>query len=142
MPYFGERSRKNLSTCHPDLLLLSLKVIKEIDFAVIEGHRGEARQNILAGTGKSKVIYPKSYHNTWPSLALDYIPWPFDATPEAWEDEKRFKKIADIFKETAIPYEIELLWGGDWRGLHDLGHIQLMSKNFTPYEHGYKVVDE
>lgn len=141
MPAFGERSKANLAGCHPDLQTVANAAIQRIDFAVIEGHRGQGRQNAMHAEGKSDEEYPHGRHNTWPSLAFDFIFWPFDGSDAAWANDAAFKAVADVIIEEGAKLGIVLLWGGNWKGLNDTDHIQLVSKNGVPYPKTYKTVD-
>lgn len=141
MPAFGTRSQANLAGCHPDLVQVANAAIQRIDFAVIEGHRGQGRQNALCAAGESKEQYPHSAHNCSPSLAFDYVFWPFDGSDKAWADDAAFKAVADVMIEEGAKLGIVLLWGGNWKSLGDTDHIQLVSKNGVPYPKTYKTVD-
>ena len=54
MPKFGSRSKSRLKTCDTRLQDLFNEVIKHVDCSVLEGHRGEERQNKFYDEGKSK----------------------------------------------------------------------------------------
>ena len=98
-----------------------------MDFTVICGHRGEMEQNAAYKLGNSKLKFPRSKHNKVPSLAFDFIPFPF----RGWNNKEDFIKVANFIKGVAatlkhegkIDHEIE--WGGDWKSFSDLPHIQL-----------------
>ena len=110
MPYFGKRSKKNLTTCDDRLQRIFNEVIKHVDCSVIEGHRSEDRQNKLFKEGKTKVKFPNGRHNANPSLAADVVPYPID-----WEDRERMTLFAGFVKGIAKGmYNIDLRWGGDW----------------------------
>ena len=85
MPRFGKSSKKRLLTCDKRLQDVFNEVIKYVDCSVLEGHRGEERQNKLKEEGKSKVSYPKGRHNASPSRAVDVVPYPVD-----WKARERF----------------------------------------------------
>lgn len=116
MPKFGARSRENLSEVHPRLQEIFNEVIKYYDCSVIEGHRTEEEQNKLYSAGKSKVIYPHSKHNKYPSEAADVVPYPVD-----WSDTKRFYHFAGFVKGIAASLGYKIRWGGDWDSDNDLG---------------------
>jgi len=86
MPHFGKTSRKRLATCHEDLQLVFNEVIKHFDCTIVCGHRGEADQNDAFERGNSKLRFPQSKHNQWPSLAVDAVPWPIN-----WDDTDRMR---------------------------------------------------
>ena len=109
MPRFGKSSKKRLLTCDKRLQEIFNEVIKYIDCSVLEGHRGEKRQNKLQEEGKSKVRYPKGRHNASPSLAVDVAPYPID-----WNDRERFHLFAGYVLGVARGLGYTLRWGGDW----------------------------
>jgi len=96
MPKFSRSSKRNLSTCHPDLIVLFNEVIKYFDCKVICGRRGKTAQNNAFIKGHSKVKYPNSKHNPDPSMAADVIPYPIE-----WENIKRMKFFAGFVLGTA-----------------------------------------
>lgn len=61
---FGERSKKNLSTCIPDLVLVAEEALKysAVDFGISQGARSVEKQLEYYRTGKSKVN-PNKYQN-------------------------------------------------------------------------------
>lgn len=130
MPTFGERSRKNLDTCHQDLQMVLEEAIKHVDFTVLEGHRGKELQNKYYNEGKSKLSFPQGKHNTIPSLAVDIAPWPIN-----WKDLNRFGAVVFLIKGIALMMGIKLRLGADWNGdfkfnesFLDVPHIELHSK--------------
>ena len=109
MPRFGKRSKERLSTCHKDLQLVFNEVIRYVDCSILEGHRGEDRQNSLYEEGKTKVRYPNGRHNASPSRAVDVTPYPVN-----WEDRERQTLFAGFVLGVANQMGITLRWGGDW----------------------------
>jgi peptidoglycan L-alanyl-D-glutamate endopeptidase CwlK len=109
MPRFGKTSREKLSTSHEDLQKVFNEVIKHVDCSVIEGHRGQERQDKLLLEGKTKVQYPLGRHNASPSNAVDVVPYPVD-----WNDRERFHLFAGFVLGIAQSMSIKLRWGGDW----------------------------
>ena len=80
MPKFGKKSKLRLLSCDYRLQNVLKEVIKYVDCSVLEGHRGEKRQNELFIEGKTKVKYPNGRHNAKPSRAVDVVPaLPVDA---------------------------------------------------------------
>ena len=75
MPTFSKTSLDRLSTCHEDLIIFCTELIKHYDFVVVCGHRGEEEQNEAYAKGNSKLKFPNSKHNTYPSKAVDLAPW-------------------------------------------------------------------
>lgn len=125
---FGERSNKNLDTCHPDLQLIARTVISrsKVDFGISEGHRSVERQYQLFLEGKSKIDgkTKKGKHNYDPSLAIDiYIYHPdVDLRRKMAYSTIHLAYIAGLFDSVAV----ELLskgrishwirWGANWDG--------------------------
>lgn len=111
MPKFSNHSIYQLSTAHDKLNLLFSEVIKHIDCTVLEGHRGEKKQNEAFEKGRSKVKFPDGKHNKYPSLAVDVAPYPID-----WDDTKRWYFFAGFVWATANQMGIKVRWGGAWSG--------------------------
>ena len=109
MPRFGKRSRERLATCDERLQRVFNEVINYVDCSVLEGHRGEERQEKLFKDGKTKVHYPDGRHNASPSRAVDVVPYPVD-----WDDRERFHLFAGFVLGIAYSMDISLRWGGDW----------------------------
>lgn len=53
MPYYSERSKKRLETCHEDLQKLFNEVIKHFDCTILCGHRGQEEQDKAFAEGMS-----------------------------------------------------------------------------------------
>ena len=125
---FGARSKKNLGEAHQDLQRLFNEVIKVVDCAVIEGHRPKSEQDRAYLSGKSKLKFPRSKHNSMPSQAVDVVPWPLN-----WRDTKRFYEFGELVVGIASEMNIGIRWGGDWDGdgdyrdqsFNDLVHFEL-----------------
>ena len=109
MAKFGSSSRRRLATCDERLQKVFYKVVEYVDCSVLEGHRGEERQNKLLKEGKTKVAYPKGRHNSIPSRAVDVAPYPID-----WNDRERFHLFAGYVLGMARRMGYTLRWGGDW----------------------------
>lgn len=109
MPKFGRSSRDKLQTCCLELRMVFERVVQEVDCTILEGHRGEERQNMLFDMGQSKVRYPDGKHNSTPSKAVDVAPYPID-----WDNRERFILFAGYVLGVAESMGITLRWGGDW----------------------------
>lgn len=109
---YSGRSITNLNTCHPKLQLLMLEAIKHRDISVIEGHRGEEKQNEYFQAGKSKKQWPDSKHNKLPSLALDAIPCP--TKPEDWNNREFWIEWGSWLRGLADGLGIPIVCGIDW----------------------------
>lgn len=140
---FGDRSKKNLDTCHKDLKTIFLLAIKrsKIDFGISEGHRSIERQNKLFNEGKSKIdgINKKGKHNYNPSLALDiYVYHPDSATRSKLAyNKEHLTYIAGIVdscaKELYDNGEVNHLirWGANW----DSDGVIALDQSFDDYPH-------
>jgi len=129
MPKIGQRSQERLDTCDPRLKLILEKAIEIYDFTVLQGHRNEKEQTDYFERGLSKVEYPNSKHNKFPSMAVDIAPYPID-----WNDTKRFYFLAGIILTIAHENGIAIRWGGDWnrdynfddQKFNDLPHFEIV----------------
>lgn len=99
------------------------EVSKTVNCSLICGFRNEADQNKAFADKKSKLRWPNSRHNTWPSEAVDIVPYPVN-----WQDIKAFKAMAVKIKEAAKEVGVEIVWGGDWVKLRDYPHWELKRK--------------
>lgn len=130
MPRFSNKSKLLLSTCDSMLQDVCGEAIRIMDFTIISGHRSEKDQNKVFADGNSKVEWPDSKHNQYPSQAVDIAPYPID-----WNDTARFYLLAGIIIDRAHLRGIPIRWGGDWDGdfnlkenkFADLGHFELRS---------------
>ena len=129
MPNFSKESIDNLNTAHPILKELFEEVVKYFDCKVLCGHRGKEEQDKAFTEGKSKLKFPKSKHNSNPSLAVDVYPYPID-----FKDIKRFYMFIGFVKGIATSKGIKIRTGGDWDGdtqvkdetFIDLPHFELI----------------
>lgn len=129
MAQFGEKSFNELNTCHPDLIKLFTEVVKHYDCSVICGARDQVEQDKAFHSGHSKLKYPDSLHNKFPSLAVDVVPYPID-----WNDRIRFYHFAGFVQALAVAMSIKIRWGGDWTqdfnfkndSFVDLPHFELI----------------
>lgn len=106
---FGKSSLKRLETCDPRLQEILNEAIKEIDFSVLCGHRNEEDQNKAVKGGFSKVKYPNSKHNSYPSKAVDCAKYPL-----RWENLDDFKELAAVILRIAKEKGYKVRWGADW----------------------------
>ena len=107
---FGPRSAARLLTCHKDLQRLMNEAIKgPVDFTVLCGYRSQIEQDAAVTAGASKLHWPKSKHNKYPSLAVDVVPYPID-----WDDITRFQALANHINATAKKLGIFVRHGADW----------------------------
>lgn len=125
----SKMSQKRLDTCHPKLQEIVNDVLKFRDISVLCGHRTKAEQEAAFITKHSKLRWPKSKHNSLPSLAIDIAPYPID-----WKDTKGFHALAKLFLSIAHEKGIKIRWGGDFNmdgdktknDAWDLPHFELV----------------
>jgi len=125
MPSFGGQSRMRLNTCHPDLIRLFEEVVKHYDCTILCGHRGEEEQTKAFKEGRSKVEFPLSKHNAYPSLAVDAAPYPVD-----WDDLQRFYHFVGYVRGVAQGMGIKIRSGADWDG-----DFEIRDQNFNDIVH-------
>lgn len=113
MPTFGTASKAQLASCHPRLQLVLNEAIKDFDFVVVEGHRGQVAQNAAFAKGLSKLKWPFGNHNKKPSKAADCAPYPVD-----WSNRTvaiaRFGVMAGVILAHAKRLGVKLRFGWDW----------------------------
>ena len=89
------------------------KAIQYADITVLEGYRDEKAQNEAYDKGMSQVRFPNSKHNTYPSMAVDAVPYPID-----WKDTERLAYFAGMIKGIAnvmlLGTGYKLVSGIDW----------------------------
>ena len=130
MPIFGTRSLLQLETCHEDLQRVLREAIKYVDFSVIEGHRSREDQQKYFAEGRSKLdgVTKKSRHQSFPSEAVDIVPY-----PSAYGDQQLMIELGRFVQGLGCGMGVELRWGGDWDGdfdrhdqtFDDLPHLEL-----------------
>lgn len=112
MPSFGSTSLRRVRSAHSVLETLAHRVVARRDIAVTEGHRDEVKQMLYYKNGTSKLKWPHSKHNSFPSMALDITPY-----PEMWESIPAFKELREIVLEEWEKMKKEHTTGG-----YDLRH--------------------
>ena len=116
--------------CSDDLDYQVLQAKAE-DCTILEGHRGEERQNQMIFEGKSQLSWPNSNHNGSPSSAVDVAPYSID-----WSNRDRFHCFVGYVMGTAQSMGYPLRWGGDWDSdtetndnkFDDLVHFELAER--------------
>ncbi len=133
MPYrWSQRSRDRLATCDPDLILLFNEALADpacpSDMSIVCGHRGEAEQNAAYARGASSLKWPRSRHNSVPSMAVDVAPYVAGSISWDWD---YYRPLAAHIKRVWSRLKSEgrvsgsLVWGGDWTRLKDGPHWQI-----------------
>lgn len=129
---FGAESMRQRATCDPRLQRLLDEAIKYFNFAIVEGHRGEAAQNIAYAKHLSEVPWPLGKHNATPSRAADLAPFPVDWR-EGEKPHLRFAMMMGVVLVCARQLGIKVRFGLDWnRNLDprdenfiDMPHVEL-----------------
>jgi peptidoglycan LD-endopeptidase CwlK len=106
---YSKRSLSNLRGCDIRLQQIFVEVIKHQDCTILEGHRDKKKQTEVFNKGLSKLKFPHSKHNSYPSKAVDVVPYPID-----WNNHKRFILFAGFVMGIAASLGIKIRWGGDW----------------------------
>jgi peptidoglycan L-alanyl-D-glutamate endopeptidase CwlK len=114
-------SRAQLDTCDVRLQRLFGEVDRYYPCLILEGHRDEAAQNAAFDEGKSRLKWPDSNHNSYPSRAVDVAPLPLD-----WENAEEFWHFSGFVLGTAHALRINLRYGGDWDRDRDLRDNKLV----------------
>ncbi len=130
---FGNRSKQNLASCHPDLQLIAEESLKvsQVDFGISEGHRSIEKQLEYFNTGKSKVdgIKIKGKHNYQPSLAFDIYAYvsgkpklAFNTTYLSYLGGVITSVANRLLNEGRISHKIR--WGYNWDSDGEIGTDQ------------------
>jgi peptidoglycan L-alanyl-D-glutamate endopeptidase CwlK len=101
---------KRLAQCHELLQELAKELIKHRDVTVLEGHRAKVKQDEYFEKGFSKVQFPNSKHNKWPSQAFDIGPYPL---PD-WNDVITWAEFVGFVRGVAMMMGIKIRSGLDW----------------------------
>lgn len=121
----SRRSLDRLTGVHPDLVAVVQRAItiSDVDFAVLEGVRSQARQQQLLAAGASQTM--RSRHLTGHAVDLGAIV----AGDVRW-DFPLYDRIAIAVKAAAADLKIPVEWGGDWKRFRDGPHYQLPWKEY------------
>ncbi|UZJ37345.1 M15 family metallopeptidase [Prosthecochloris sp. SCSIO W1103] len=137
MPRFSALSNERLGECDFRLQRLFREVIRHFDCVVLCGHRNRAEQERAFSEGTSKVGWPKSKHNKYPSHAVDVAPYDMPPVgPVNWQDRERMTFFAGFVLATAKQLGINIRWGGDWDR-----DTQVRDNRFDDLVH-YELVEE
>lgn len=118
MYHMSPRSREKYASLCDELKIVVDELLEHVDITLLDSYREEARQNMLYFSKQSKVKWPDSKHNVWPSDAIDLQPYPYPT------DEKvlwaTLGLIAGRAMEIAEKHGFKLRWGFDWDSDGDL----------------------
>lgn len=137
----SQRSLNRLEGVHPALQTLIKLGITDSphDFMIVQGLRTAAYQNELYQQGRTKPgpkvtncdgYKSKSNHQAKSDgygHAIDFAI--YDPTlPEKidWDNNKKYREVADHLKKVAKENGINIVWGGDWVKFKDYPHIELV----------------
>lgn len=131
MHELSKSSKEKLSTCSEPLRDLVEAVARYYPVQVIEGHRNKERQDEAFEKGFSKLEYPNSKHNSYPSLAVDIAPLINGKID--WNDTKQWYHFIGFVTGMASALGIKIRSGADWnsnlnlkdQSFVDLPHIEL-----------------
>ena len=118
MASFGNTSQARLDTCHPILQQLFNIVVQHYDCTIVQGYRGKAEQDQYYAEGKSKLKFPDSKHNKYPSKAIDVAPY-VKGKGVVW-DREQCTHFGGFVSGIATMMGIKLRWGGNWNSSNDL----------------------
>lgn len=139
MAKFSQSSMSKLSTCDVRLQILFNEIIKHRDCTIIIGYRDKAQQDEAFAKQRSRVSWPNSKHNSYPSKAVDVAPWP-TVWPDKVADPKQRELVwrewymfVGLVRGVAAQLGINIRCGADWDGdyeikdqnFHDLPHFEI-----------------
>lgn len=127
-------SKEKLSHCSEPLRELIETVDKYYPIQVIEGHRNKERQDEAFEKGFSKLKWPDSKHNSYPSQAVDIAPL-IDGKID-WNNTKQWYHMVGFVEGVAAVLGIPIRSGADWdrdrnvsdQTFIDLPHIELIKE--------------
>jgi peptidoglycan L-alanyl-D-glutamate endopeptidase CwlK len=132
MRTWSRTSKEVYDDLHPQLQVIVTRIRDEVaDISLVSGHRGKEEQNDAFDVGASTLRYPDSKHNTLPSIAVDFQPYPYPKyEPKLWGS---LGYIAGRALGIALEEGVTLRWGGDWDGdgdttdqsFDDLFHLEI-----------------
>lgn len=122
---WGKSSLNNLKTCDQRLQELANMMLARSDFdlTITCGFRGEQEQMDCYNKGTSNAKFGQSKHNTFPSKAIDIVPYPI---PKGWNiEDRRWQDMALNAMWCAGKLGFEITWGGSFKKLKDYPHFEL-----------------
>lgn len=128
MPTFGKRSQEILGQLVEPLQQVLLEAIKVVDFALVCGFRDEASQHQAFKDGNSKLDWPLSKHNHYPSMAVDLVKY---SEGKISYDSMQACYVAGVIMACAASLGVHLRWGGNW----DQDEVLLTDQEFDDLCH-------
>lgn len=136
MYYYGRKSRAVLASLCEDLQDTLNIVIRHVNITLIDGARGEARQNQYLREGASRASFGESPHNWLCSccpkspgaLAVDAVPYPLPPwlskdPKDVAETSKRFNEMLLVVSAVSDALGVKLDLGRDF-SFNDMPHIE------------------
>ncbi len=124
MAQFSKKSMSKRDTCHRDLQVLADEVLRVHDCSFVWGHRNEQEQNKMVARKVSKLRYPHSKHNKYPSEAMDLVAYVPSLGGQVWTVKYSLYfagivcGIADLlYAQGKMKHKIR--WGGNWSSKRD-----------------------
>jgi len=121
---WGKASQDRLATCDKRLQDLANMMLERSDFdlTVTCGYRTKDEQEEAFKNGKSRAVFGKSKHNTFPSQAIDITPY-----PQNWDkNDIRWWKMIALAYEVARIKNIKIRSGAFFTSLCDYPHIEIV----------------
>lgn len=110
---WSARSKKCYDELDPRLQVLCDWLLQNVaDITLLVGHRDKEGQDLAYSTGRSKLRWPQSKHNSTPSKAVDLTPSPVNLNARKLREELAF--IAGAAVARARSQGLAVRWGGDW----------------------------
>jgi len=136
---YSKQSLEKLETCDPRIQLISHELIRRFDHSIICGHRKMEEQNKAFNLGFSKLKFPDSTHNVYPSKGWDVVPY-----PSQFSKKLPFYFMAGQIFAIAFSLKIDIRWGGDFNqdnnfyndNFIDLAHFEILES-----KHKFKNID-
>jgi peptidoglycan L-alanyl-D-glutamate endopeptidase CwlK len=121
------RDHERLKGVHPTLQAAILKILEELPMFVVEGVRTVARQQALYAQGRtllgSKVTDKDGVHHK--SNHQPHADGLGHAVDCAWLGPSPFALTHPWASYGATSQALGLIWGGSWKTLIDLPHVEL-----------------
>ena len=133
MRSWGKQSQKVLSELDSRLVKYLDRALQEVaDISLICGHRNQEDQMKAYFSGNSKLMWPKGRHNSLPSKAVDFQPYPMPKDKaKLWA---ALAYVAGRIIQMAAEDGVRIRWGGDWdsdgdltdQNFDDLFHLEVV----------------
>jgi peptidoglycan L-alanyl-D-glutamate endopeptidase CwlK len=130
MYHYSKKSQAKLDTCDHDLQVLANEVLKYHDASVVWGHRNEEEQERMFRKKVSKLHFPRSKHNSYPSRAIDLVAYVPSLGGQVWTVKYSLYfaglvlGIADmLYAQGKMTHKVR--WGGNWSSKRDVSFTKV-----------------